>query len=477
MRDVKFGFQVSLGLAGRIVSMLVGFGGSIVLARTVGPEIFGQYFLFLSIASLLDNPITGWGQGVRKRLTEQTFPDEQAVGAAYSSFILIPLIAVVVNLVIQRTGFLMDTQNPAVLVPLMFVASASYTVVKELLNGTVYFGSVNWVDALRDILRVVFQLSLVVLGFSLSGMVVGFVGATLIAIPVTHHLVGISPKIPSVNSLRSIWRYARHAIPRRMLGTALTRMDILLLGFVTASATAGQYQAALNITLPATLLVNVAAPGLMSRVSSLNSDPNIESVATHVQRSINFSSIVAIPIVAGAAVFGSETVVLIYSPKYAEAGLFVFGIATFQLLKSQTSIYTSVIEGINRPDLTLRYSLIQFTINLGLGIVLLISIGPVGVIVATVFAKFLHYFLTMWKVTTKLNINPIDEPIQYQITAAVLMAIVVGVLGRNVTPEDSFLTIFVLLSGIITYCSILLFDGRHRNLALSLIRETRSEIN
>ena len=79
--DADFGVQVGIGFLGRLVAAVVAFLGSIVLARALGPSDYGTFYLLLSIVAFLDNPVTGWAEGCRKRLTEVDFPSGEALGS------------------------------------------------------------------------------------------------------------------------------------------------------------------------------------------------------------------------------------------------------------------------------------------------------------------------------------------------------------------------------------------------------------
>lgn len=473
MRNVKFGTQVSLGFIGKLLSMAVAFGGSIILARFVGPSIFGEYFLLLSIIMLLDNPATGWAQAARKRMTEKDFANAEAVGGAF----LLPLamipIAAVSGPIANWLNITSLSEKASFLIPLMFLASVSYTVFLEALKGTANFGGVQWIHALRDILRVVIQVGLVVAGYSLAGMATGFAVATVFVLPVIYRLTEVFPAVPSRESIRSIWQYARHSIPRRVVGTALGRMDIILLGILATTAASGHYQAALNITLPATFLTTVAAPGMMSRISALDSHEEYSEATVHVQRAVNYSSIIAIPLVVGATIVGTHTVILIYGTQYSEAGLYVAGLAMFQLLKSQTSIYTSVIEGLDRPDLTLRYSIVQFIVNIGLGVALLLAIGLFGVVIATVVAKSIHYFMTTRAVVQRLEVSPIGSPVKYQLQVALVMGIAVSIASLWVSPTDTFRVAGLISLGAIVYGGGILLSEEHRKLVFGIFKQLR----
>ncbi len=80
--DAKFGVQVSIGLVGRLVAYILAFAGTILLARVLGPENYGAFYFLVAIVAFLDNPVTGWAEGCRKRFTEAEFPPDEAIGSS-----------------------------------------------------------------------------------------------------------------------------------------------------------------------------------------------------------------------------------------------------------------------------------------------------------------------------------------------------------------------------------------------------------
>jgi len=86
--DTDFGVQVSIGVVGRVVAALVAFLGSIVLARVLGPDGYGTFYLLMAVVAFLDNPITGWANACRKRLTEEDFPSGGTIGSMFISIVL-----------------------------------------------------------------------------------------------------------------------------------------------------------------------------------------------------------------------------------------------------------------------------------------------------------------------------------------------------------------------------------------------------
>ena len=140
--DADFGVQVGIGFLGRLVAAVVAFLGSIVLARALGPSDYGTFYLLLSIVAFLDNPVTGWAEGCRKRLTEVDFPSGEALGSVILGILVS---SVVVSLVTAPFApWLADVTGSAAgwfWFSILFVGMVVYHTANEVLISTDQFGT------------------------------------------------------------------------------------------------------------------------------------------------------------------------------------------------------------------------------------------------------------------------------------------------------------------------------------------------
>lgn len=423
--DTKFGVQLGIGVLGRVATMAVAFAGAIVLARELGPDGYGAFYLLLALVSFLDNPVTGWANACRKRFTEEGFPTEQAVGSVLIGVavgaVAVAVVAVALApLVVQFT----EQPNGPLLLVALFGGVATYLGTLELLKASRNFGASNWMMAGRDVVRVVAQISLVLAGWGVTGMVAGMVAANLFVAPVAIVLLGVRPALPTRETLAQVWTFARSSIPNGVVGTAQNRMDVLLLGALAGTGVVGNYEAAMRITMPAMFVAGVASGGLMGRVSNRRSKG--ESVGVDVQNNLSYASLVAVPLFFGALTVGTPVIITVFSNQYADAGAFIAGLALFHLFRSQKAILVATLDGFDRPELNLRVSTGVFLLNVVLGVGFFFSFGPVGVVAATIVSEAVGYAARARLVHRLIpSVQLLPQPLHDQLTAGVIMAVVV----------------------------------------------------
>lgn len=468
--DTDFGLQVGIGFVGRIVMAVFAFAGSIVLGRILGPDGYGTFYFLMAIVLFAHNPINGWATACRKRLTESEFPSGEAIGATVlgiavgtaitlmSAFLLSPIIT-------RHT----DNPDSWVYLTILFVGIISFTASLQILKATKHFGTSTWVEAARDIVRVLLQGSLVIGGFGVAGMVGGITAANLLIVPMVFYLIGARPTVPSKESLLAIWEFARSSIPSGLVGIAQNRMDVLLLGFLVGTEVVGNYEIALKMTMPAMFVAGVAQSGLMGRISNLRSKG--EPIVRDIQNNLNYASIIGIPLFFGALTMAEPLVVTIYSNKFAGAAPFLIGLALFRLLRTQKAILVATINGLDRPEINLRISIVVFSVNIGIGVTLLYIIGPLGIVVATIMSELLAYGIRAYYVDSMMpNLSLITRPVYEQLASGVVMAIVVYT-ARQALPIRFWPMVIVVvgIGGLIYFAMLIIISKSFSTTIRSII--------
>lgn len=457
--ESKFGLQVGIGFLGQVATVIVAFIGSIFLARILGPQGYGSFYLFLSVVAILDNPVTGWARACRKRFTEAEFPRDEAIGSLLIGIVaasaLVFIIGDIGSPIIEKQ---MGSPNSWLLLGVLFFAKASFTSFKQILNGTEKFGSTSWITAARDVSRVLFQAILVILGLGVAGMVWGISLASILCLPVIFYMIDISPAAPSKQSIRSIWRFARSSIPLALVGTAKGRMDIILLGVLAGTASVGNYQIAYQMTIPSMFLASVASSGLVGRISERESRQ--KSITEDIRNNLGYASILAVPIFFGSLTIGTPVVVTLYGQEFTEAGLYIAGLALYRMISSQRRILGSVINGLDRPGWNLRVSSLAFAVNIGLGIWMFYMIGPIGVVIATVISSVLGYVLRAHLVRSILpKLSLVPKSLQHQIASGALMGIVVYSIQKIWRVEGIYSIVVVVLGATVYFLTLIIISA------------------
>jgi O-antigen/teichoic acid export membrane protein len=465
MKDTDFGKQVGIGAIGRAVGAAVAFGGSIVIAREIGDANYGVFYLMMTVSAVLDNPITGWTQACRKRFTEADWDDSSAIGAMFLMVVIGSVTVLIVSGALSLTVGEVRGVDPIVFW-ILFTGIIFFQTATSLVKGTSQFGSATWVNAVRDIIRVGLQITLVFLLADVLGMVLGIVAANLLLTVLVVWKIG-TPSLPSRSEIMSVWQFARSSIPSQFIGTTMFRMDILLLGGLATSALVGNYQVAKNLTMPALFIGGILGAGMMSQISHLDSTD--QAVVPQIRSGISYASIAAIPICAGSLVMGDLVAVTAYSQKFSRAGIFIGALGIYRVFQSQYQTVANAIRGLDRPDLTLRANGIGLVLNIVLGLVGYWLIGPAGIAWATVLSIVCRYAYISQALRSLVDMSTITRPLIHQMMSGAIMGATVW-MGRQQLPGGwIWVGALVGLGGVVYFTSLWTLSEDFRSLTLSFV--------
>lgn len=443
--EVPFGLEVTRGVIAKFLMAVIGFAGTIIFARILGPVAFGGFYLVWSVVQIGKLPVDGVSQAAQKRFSESGTDRGKIVGAMVILSIGGSFAAILVaSLFESNLDSFSGLEEAVLLFSVLYLSVSLFTPFQAMVIATGRVSLTIWLDLLRSVLTLPFQLAFVLLSYGAAGMAYGLSVATVLVVPLTHYFLRSKPKIPSRETFRRLWSFARHSIVSVSLGRAYSRFDIVLLGILLSPAAAGQYEVAMKLTIPAVFIPEIAGEGLMARVSNLKSKG--ESVALDVSNTLMFTSVLAIPIFFGAAVLSRQLVVTIYGPEFAAAATLLVGLALFRLLRTQTAPLMDTINGLDRPDINVRIAALTLFVNIVLGIVLTIEFGAIGVVLATVLAESMKYVSAAYVVRGMVSdVEILPRTLLEQFGAGVVMAI--GVAGAHqVIPVQSWIHLISLVT-------------------------------
>lgn len=464
--DMDLGWESVKGFLGKIVQAVVGFAGTIIFARTLGPTSFGGFYLLLAIVQVTDRPMRGVAQAVRKRYSEAGAVREEIVGTTLLFDVTLFLVVGVGVLLVERHLVAVTGLDSAALVFMaLFVSIGLFFPFQQMLAAEGWIGKQTWNDTLRSVLTLPIQLGFVLAGFGAAGMGYGLAAASLLVVPISVYILRVRPAVPSRETIVSMWRYAKYSTPSAIVGKTYDRFDTLLIGGLLTAGTVAQYEVAYKLTVPATFLFSVIASGLMPKISNLHSRD--EDVSTDITNAVSFVSIFAIPIFFGALAIPKKLVVTAYGPEYASASVLLVGLALYQVSRSQTIIYRNTLNGIDRPDIGFRIDLLTLATNVAVGVALLLEYGAIGVVVGTVIAETLRYVVSAYVVSRHISgIGFFPKALQQQVLAGVAMFGAVE-LVNNYVPVRSVLHLGVLVGvGAAFYVVVLLSISSQLRLTL-----------
>lgn len=471
-KEVNIGAEALSGGIARVFLLGLGFVGSIVFARVLGATGFGVFYLLVTIENVVDRPITGVADAVKKRLSEEGADPNQLFGAFFALFI--PFVTLVVLAAILGQDWLngyVQRDDAYLLFIALFVPLALQDTSNTLLSSTGRVGLTNWIDALRSAITIPAQLGLLVIGYGVFGMVAGLGGASVITAFLVLYILHVRPELPTRETFESIFEYARYSIPSSLTSFGYDRLALLFMGAYFGPTVAGYFEATLKLTVPALVLGMMASNALMPKISSLSSKG--ESITRELRDVMTYSSIIAIPLAFGALALSHKIVITVYGSEFAPAAKFFVGIAAFRFINTRTQPLVGTLRGLDRPDYDLYGSIGSIVALVVVAVPAVWLAGPSGIIISLLAAAGTRYILATVFLRKEIGSLPhITRPVISQFASAIIMYGIVDALYQTLPIQPTYrLFLVVGFGGIIYFSILLIISSETRQTARYILRD------
>lgn len=462
--EVSLGGEALKGMAAKATMSLLGFVGTVFFARVLGPATLGDYYVMVSVATVVNRVTGGVSRAIQKRAAEASFPTDEALGVA----LLFPVVwagvagvAAVLfrDVLVSFVGFgRVVSAFVAFLLTLGLFACLESMVVA---SGRV--GRMAWIDTLRSVLTLAAQVGLVLVGLGAAGVAYGVAGATGLSLLVVYATVGERPALPSRATLVLLWEYARYSIPTGYLGKLYSEFDILLIRALVSDSATGLYGIALRLSQPGQELAHLVTDGIHSRISNLDSKG--EAVGQTVTDALSFASLFTLPALVGGTVLRREAIVTVFGADNVGAVALLPGLLAFQVLRSQAGPLGTAVEAVDRPVVKTRIAAVTLVVNVVVGVALVVRYGTaVGAVAATVVAEAVRYILSAVALGREVDgVELFPRPLRAQVLAAGTMGIVVYTLRETVPVTAWFVLVgHVAVGGAVYFLALSAFSRQFR---------------
>lgn len=455
--DINFGFESALALTGKLVLAAVGFVGSLIFARLLGPRDFGAFYVLLAWLQVASRPVQGVSEAAKQRLAGGSAPAGELLGGVTLAIGAAALvIAGGITVVASKTILGGLPAAPAIII-LLFTTLSAAEAYRTVFTATGRLARDTGLDLIGSLLTVPAQLVLVLSGLGVVGMALGLAGASTVVAVLAVIALGTPLRWPKSETRKVLWSYARVSAVERIVNKAYLRLDLLLIGSLLHSTAAGYYEVAVKLTMPAVYAAAVVATGLFARTSAFAATDDTLGIQQDIHNARSFASVLAIPLAVGSAVLATPLITALYGTSYVAAAPLLIGVAAYQIPRTQSMALQATLKGLDRPDLVLRVSIVAVIVNVLLGVAFLEMWDALGVVIATVLTEIARFVTLLWVV--HFHVDGIDltpRPMAMQVLAATAMGAVVWG-GRQMLAPLVVLEIISLVAiGVVIYAGALM---------------------
>lgn len=467
-------------LSSIVISKIGGLIFTIIIARLLLPELFGIYYLALSIA-IIAITFSDLGANLTslRYMSEALGKNDKSKARSYFRFFfkiksLLILLAIIIILIIARPLSVNVFNKPLVFLPIIF--SCFYILMESVREYVAIPFSAKKDLRIFPPLELVIQSSKVILSliaiFILSyelripGIFIAFTlsGFLFLSLEIfflikrdKKIIFGESIKIDKQKILKYMGFMGLSGVTLALFGS----IDTLMLGRFVDAEYLGFYRAALTLVISISALLpfsGVLLP-IFTQIHGKRLDRGFE-------KSLRYFVILAIPMVIGLMFIAKYVILLIYGKEYLLATSSLFVLSLLIIISPLVSLYSTLFQAKEKPKLLAKFVIISLIMNIVLNYILikiLLNISQeyaiLGAGAATLISNFFFLGILIGKTKSQFKINLNKNPILKSILATAIMALFLLIFQSLIEMNILSGSVMIILSIIIYFSFMFLIKG------------------
>lgn len=444
----------------KVVTSLLGFLATLYFARVLGAEILGYYSVVLALVSWLKFSGTlGITEAIVKRLSEGESPNEYFSAGVVIASVAAILLSLGVVLLADVVDSYVGANVWYFLIPLL-ITGLFLNIVRSTLNGTRRVHIAGLLTPTNLIVTSVIQIILVTFDFGLSGLLFGFLAGEVVVATLGTQFLSVSFQRPSISRYRQLYDYAKYSWLSGLKMRAYNDVDILILSALVSPALVGIYAIAWSLARFLTLFGTAVRSAIFPEVSNADASENNQRIEQLTTDSLAFVGLFAIPGLFGGAIL-ADRLLSLYGPEFTQGTLVLVLLIITTLIYSYQQQMMSVINALDRPDVTFKINVTYIVANIFLNVIFVSWIGWVGAAIATVLSVALALSLAFLSLRSLVEFKFPSKELGRQFVAAALMSLIVLASRRliestEIIQHNVIIVISLVLTGVAVYFLTLL---------------------
>ncbi len=369
----------------------------IVLARLLGPEVYGNFGIILSLILITKTIfLTGFYRAISKYVSENKNKVAGIFHASFKILFVYSIICIISFFIFSQSiaNFFKESSLAGIIFFSSFIAlteGLSGLLTAGIMNGLLLFKEQAKVNLFDSFFKVIIALALVFFGFGLFGAVTAYILAPLFASVVA--LIIIKGKLSGEHKEKfSKTAIIKFTLPLSIFFSSMTLLtdsslllvksiliDGKLTGLYASALTFGKLLLSLGVSLQLTILPSV---------SSAIADNNFELIRKYIKQSMRYSIMLLLPLTVLISTHAEQILAFFYSNSFIGGAvplrILVLGFAFFSLFMTQCSI----LFGANKPKVAMLIVILTLISSYALNVKLIPILGLSGAAAATTITAF-----------------------------------------------------------------------------------------
>lgn len=450
---MKLGQTSFIHFLSRVSISVVGFVATVYLARKLGAEALGTYFLTISLLYwLVVVGDLGISASLRKRLSEQGSNPGVLTAGLVSQTGLFALVVLVIVVSSEYINSYLGANVSLWLVTLL-AAKLGLDFVTVVLDGQQQVHVSSLLSPTDKMVQSGVQIALTAFGVGLSGLFAGYIAGSLVAAVVGLYFVRTTIRLPTRADFHSLYAFARYSWLGTIKGRAFLSMDTIVLGyFAVSNSVVGIYEVAWNISALFAIFSESLNRAIFPEISSLQTEQT-ERISNLTSVAVAYAGLFLIPGLVGSALVG-DVVLSIYGNEFTAGATVLIVLVVSQLVYAYEEQFITILGAMDHPEVVFQANTAFLAVNLGLNLLLVPRIGWLGAAIGTTVSAATGMLLSYRGLSRRLSfVIPWGELLR-QAFAATVMGIVVFA-GRMALGNSLIVVVSLVVVGAGVYATLL----------------------
>jgi len=448
--------QSIINMFWQIAITAIGFISTMYFAQKVGPAVLGAYFLFLAYDGIFLNITDGGiGGAAVKRISEGEEPN--AYFSAY--FVLRSTITVMIILaMLMFKDYFVELNNSSMFFWLLLDLLISIFA-GAIGSGVVSEGKMgihNTCYGIGNVLRIIFQIMAIYLGYNAASLAGGMVAGTIVAAIIEFHFFELHLVHFNWKHIKSLFVFSFWLFLTSSGMLLFTQADTILISHFMNIVDVGIYRVVLQFTLAATFTTTALRSTLWVRISRWSKNNNMDMVEKSLPRAISYSLILAVPVLVGGMILGDQLLYSFYGADFISGYWTLIILLAVQVVNVFQYLFTMYLDALNHPKESFKVTAIGIIANILLNLILIPIMGISGAAIATLVTMTLNALLAQRALSKLLSIRLERQCISNILVASFIMGLFIGIFRVLVPISSLFFSLLAIFIGGLIYTILIL---------------------
>ena len=342
-------------------------------------------------------------------------------------------------------------------IPLIFL-TVTNQVMREYLRAFQEMKKYTAFQLMQTFGEIIITFILVLSGFGLLGAIYALliVRTCTTAIGIMWIKPQINITIPSFAAIKPYFPFALPLLPVALGHILINVGDRYVIGYFLGSGSVGIYSASYSLGLLLSLFFAPIPIVLFPTISNLFENNKIEEIKKHLQYSLKYFLMLAIPSSFGLLVLSKPILVTLTTQEFLEGYLIVPVIALSIMIYSISDLNNQIIILYKKTKVAAVINIIAALLNIGMNIILIPIYGIMGAAVSTLITFVFHLIATS---VVGYHRIPYHIEVIFILKSVISSIVMFSVLRLCMQYEITNLLVLVLVGVVFYFISLFVFRG------------------